>query len=232
MLNPRTIAVGSYDHKLYTYSISSGRVIDSIVAHDDAITCCEYLPSLNVLVSGSWDSVVKVWDERANKLKPMTCFEDHEEQITCMAKDWTGSQPYYIATADLDGKVIVRDMRAGDQHFLSSFNLGGPIRCLRLSQYSDHLVSILPERLVISEQNGAEVGSLPCYQVSCLATDGIFAVTGREEGELQIWETMKGGCVHQWSDIQGVTAVTSDLLGESIVAGTLEGMLYYISDLR
>lgn len=232
MLNPRTIAVGSYDHRLYTYSISSGRVIDSIVAHDDAITCCEYLPALSALVSGSWDQVTKVWDERASKIKPVMCYEDHEEQITCMTRDFTENLPYYIATADLDGKVVVRDMRAGEHRILSSFNLGSPVKCIRLSQYSHNLISILPERLVISEQHGAEVGSLPCYQVSCLATDGIFAVTGREEGELQLWETMKGSCVHQWSDIQSVTAVASDLLGDRLVAGNLEGMLYYISDNR
>jgi WD40 repeat protein len=160
------------------------------------------------------------------------CFEDHEEQITCMTRDWTGNLPYYIATADLDGKVVVRDMRAGEHRVLSSFSLGSPVQSIRLSQYSPHLISILPERLVITEQHGAEVGSLPCYQVSSLATDGIFAVTGREEGELQLWETLKGSCVHQWSDIQGVTAVVSDLLGENIAAGNLEGVLYYISDSR
>ena len=46
LMSPKQIACGSYDHKIYLFSLSNGRTQDSIRAHEDAITCCEYLPEL------------------------------------------------------------------------------------------------------------------------------------------------------------------------------------------
>lgn len=40
------------------YSVESGRVTDSIYAHDDAVSCISLKG--DVLASGSWDSTVKV----------------------------------------------------------------------------------------------------------------------------------------------------------------------------
>jgi WD40 repeat protein len=42
----------------YVYSVESGRVTDSIYAHDDAVSCISLKG--DVLASGSWDSTVKV----------------------------------------------------------------------------------------------------------------------------------------------------------------------------
>ena len=32
--------------------------------HEDSIKCVEYCPDVNVVVTGSWDSNVKLWDPR------------------------------------------------------------------------------------------------------------------------------------------------------------------------
>lgn len=33
-------------------------------AHDAPIRCVEYCPEVNVMVTGSWDQTVKLWDPR------------------------------------------------------------------------------------------------------------------------------------------------------------------------
>lgn len=36
----------------------------TVGSHDAAIRCVEFAPDVNVVVSGSWDSTVKLWDPR------------------------------------------------------------------------------------------------------------------------------------------------------------------------
>jgi WD40 repeat protein len=79
LIDNKTLATGGFDNKLYVFSINTGRVVEAVVAHDDVVTCCEYFDSSNVLVSGSWDALVKVWDVRSNKVRPSFVYDDHEE---------------------------------------------------------------------------------------------------------------------------------------------------------
>jgi len=43
----------------YLYSIDYGKVLDTLYAHDDAVSCIRLASDL--LISGSWDSTVKIW---------------------------------------------------------------------------------------------------------------------------------------------------------------------------
>ncbi|ELU09330.1 hypothetical protein CAPTEDRAFT_21337 [Capitella teleta] len=48
--------------KAYDFNTNSETQVGS---HDSAIRCVEYCPEVNVVVTGSWDSTVKLWDPRA-----------------------------------------------------------------------------------------------------------------------------------------------------------------------
>ena len=69
------LALGSWDHRLHIYSVGRGKVIETRASHDDAISCLDGSwsggtaatsaladPSASpLLVSGSWDSTVRIW---------------------------------------------------------------------------------------------------------------------------------------------------------------------------
>jgi len=56
----RSIIIGSWDNRVYIYSIEYGRVLDTIAGHDDAVSCI--LLQGSVLVTSSWDSTIKIWN--------------------------------------------------------------------------------------------------------------------------------------------------------------------------
>lgn len=54
---------GGLDHtlKMYDFNTSSETLVGK---HDEAVRCVEYAPDVNVIVTGSWDQTVKLWDPR------------------------------------------------------------------------------------------------------------------------------------------------------------------------
>lgn len=54
---------GGLDHTLKMFDFNSGTEM-TVGTHDAPIRCVEYSPEVNVVVTGSWDSSVKLWDPR------------------------------------------------------------------------------------------------------------------------------------------------------------------------
>ncbi|KAJ7339419.1 mitotic spindle checkpoint protein Bub3 [Desmophyllum pertusum] len=71
--------------------------------HDEAIKCVEYCPQSGLVVTGSWDKFVKLWDPRSNQ-----CTGKHEqpEKIYTMA---SSDERLVVGTAGR--RVMVWDLR-------------------------------------------------------------------------------------------------------------------------
>lgn len=69
----------------YVYSVDYGRVVDSALAHDDAISCMDLRD--DILVSGSWDSTLKVWKVLPSGIdkSPIADFVDNDSEINGVA---------------------------------------------------------------------------------------------------------------------------------------------------
>lgn len=66
-----------------------GKVIDILLAHDDAVSSLTLIPSRNILISGSWDCTAKVWRtyESGGKTRIQDRFIaqlDHDSKVTCL----------------------------------------------------------------------------------------------------------------------------------------------------
>jgi len=48
----------------WSYNMLSFLTENLVGAHDAPIRCVEYCPEVNVMVTGSWDQTVKLWDPR------------------------------------------------------------------------------------------------------------------------------------------------------------------------
>lgn len=67
-----------------------GRVTQSVLAHEDAITCLCFGLKSNFLVSGSADCTVKFWIglNNSGKIRPIQCLHkqiDHNSQVNCIS---------------------------------------------------------------------------------------------------------------------------------------------------
>jgi len=72
------------------YNLEFGREMDSVRAHEDAVSCLAWGTKNQVLVSGSWDCSVRVWQGMADgrRIKPSSSLMaqfDHDAHITCLS---------------------------------------------------------------------------------------------------------------------------------------------------
>lgn len=124
----KSILVASWDNNVYLYSVDYGRVLDTLSAHDDAVSCLAMKEDR--VASGSWDSTIKVWQFRptgiskvtsllidghlwiffANHLQvPLLDFVDHETEVKSLD---ISPDLRYVVSGGGDGSVMIGDLRA------------------------------------------------------------------------------------------------------------------------
>jgi cell cycle arrest protein BUB3 len=67
---------GGLDKTLKLYDLNAEKEFD-IGTHNEAIRCVHYSTSLNLIITGSWDSYVKIWDPRMSV--PVSSFDQHDK---------------------------------------------------------------------------------------------------------------------------------------------------------
>ena len=125
--------------------------------------------------------------------------------------------------------IILRDLRMPDgyRELGRIYGYQG-LTSIKHSMHSDHLLVATAQTLTLYEKNGSEAGSLPVAACAALDTDGVFALTGGEEGYLELWDLMKATKTQAWERVTGVTCVTVSQDGDFFLAGNGDGVLYHI----
>ncbi|CAG9322235.1 NSMAF_3 [Blepharisma stoltei] len=222
IINEKNIVSGSYDSKLYVFNLSTGRVVDKISAHSDAISCCLNYEELGFIATGSWDCHINLWDLR-DSANPFDTFESHEERISAMCKDVMALRPDLMISADILGKIVVRDIRKG---VLGVIETNSQINDIKYSLKNNHILSADTEGIKEYETQGKLVNSFEISDVNCFDTDGSFLICGRNEEGLELWNIEEKQIVSSWKSISKATAIHIGHHGEEIFIGNELGLIY------
>lgn len=121
---PVHIASGGLDGAVQIYDLNSS-VEKTLGTHIEAISCIEYAPKLNGLVSGSWDKTIKMWDIRENG--SVANFEQSDGKVYSMSV-----VDEKIAVATSGCKALIWDMR-NMKSYLIRHLLNYRTRCIKIS---------------------------------------------------------------------------------------------------
>ena len=119
-LGQSSYALAGMNNEIYLFSFYQGTTMKQFTAHDDYITnvLCKSVQftdgvTRQLLITTSADQTIKLWEISFGNTKqqPPKILYDHEEEITSA---FVSQQPEtsLLATVDLEGWVLVRDLKA------------------------------------------------------------------------------------------------------------------------
>ncbi len=105
--------------------MASGQVVRRLAGHEQRINAVARNAEGTVLVTGSYDRSVRLWDLRAHGRDPMQTMSDARDSVTSLVV--SGAE---IFAGSVDGSVRTWDIRAGA---LRTDALGSPVVSVALS---------------------------------------------------------------------------------------------------
>lgn len=184
--------------KSFDFNCSAETVIGK---HAEPVRCIEYCPDVNVIISGSWDTTVKLWDPRAS-----TCVgtSSQAEKVYTMA---VCGDKLVVGTSQR--KVLVWDLRnMGYVKQRRESNLKYQTRCIRcFPNQQGFVLSSIEGRVAVEyldpnpevqkkkyafkchrakDSNGIEL----IYPVNAIAFHNLYNTfaTGGSDGHVNVWD--------------------------------------------
>ena len=103
------VAAGSLDtYNIFVWSLKTGDLIDVLNGHTGPVSCLAFSHINDILVSGSWDNTVKMWELYTKKGISETY--EHNSKITAIALSPNDKE---VAVATLNGELYTWDIETG-----------------------------------------------------------------------------------------------------------------------
>jgi len=207
--------------------VDYGRASETVPAHDDAVSCL----CLNgdTLVSGSWDSTVKVWKMKPTGMGkvPISDFIDSETEIRSVDINSNGN---IVVSGSEDGSISFLDLRT--QHAIRTVqgHIEGVSR-VKFTRDDSRVVSCSEDRHVkVLDLRGTDISLIDTKEsLKAMDTDGNTLFLGGENGIVRVWDMARGieTCpLIGAKEEEPISNITVSTTGSLVVASTTGGSLH------
>ncbi|XP_003390666.1 PREDICTED: WD repeat domain-containing protein 83-like [Amphimedon queenslandica] len=205
------IICGGRDKVVYLLDVSTGQPIRKYRGHYGAINCVKFNEESSVIITGSYDSTVRVWDCKSRTYDPIQVMEEAKDSITSLFVS-----NHEILTGSVDGKARRYDIRFGK---LFSDTVGQPVTSVSLSRDGlCVLVSSLDNHIrLLDKENGELLNTFKGhsnteYKIdSSLTHDDSHIVSGSEDGKIYFWDLVEGNVVQTLKQSQSSSCIVYSL---------------------
>ena len=179
----------SADKSIFYFDVATAKVIRKYRGHVGRVNCVRFnLEESNLIISGSIDGKVKIWDLRSKSFEHLQDIDDCKDSVTHI--DISKQQ---ILVSCLDKRVRLYDVRFGK---MQCDYIGDPVTCSKLSKDDQCiLVSAMPNRVLLFDKLTGELlneykGHMNrLYQLeNCMNNTCSQIMSGSEDGNVYIWE--------------------------------------------
>uniref|UniRef100_A0A131YA21 Putative neutral sphingomyelinase n-smase activation associated factor fan n=1 Tax=Ixodes ricinus TaxID=34613 RepID=A0A131YA21_IXORI len=217
LMNDHTVVVSSWDNYVYVYNMEYGRVTESIMAHNDAVS---HLCWKNgVLATASWDCVAKVWGMGNGRGHSQLLAElEHEAGVMCVSLDEEAS---HLASGTVEGCISVWHL--GDLPVcLGQFQVhDGSVSGVSFSPDGNRVASCSEDETlkVVDVRTGTVLFSKGAGEpLRSLCWDGATVLTGCRSGCLLVWDLLGGHAPRRHTAHSGALTCVAAMDDGSLVA--------------
>eukprot|EP00158_Paraphelidium_tribonemae_P009619 Partr_v1_DN28910_c0_g1_i2_m25422 putative wd repeat len=188
------------DRGVFLWDVTASKPYRRLQGHFQRVNCVDFgRDSTAVLVSGSFDATVRLWDARVQGSETRTAIQvldDAKDSVTSVQLD-----EYEIMASSIDGSVRRYDIRVGR---VTCDSLGLPITDASYSKDRNCvLVSTLDDKLrLLDSESGEILSEYGGHQNSKYRIENTFSHT-----DAHVISGSEDGCIYVW-----------DLVDESVVA--------------
>ncbi|RZB38733.1 protein FAN-like [Asbolus verrucosus] len=229
MPNVNVLVIGSWDNQIVLYDLDYGKVTESVLAHEDAITCMCWGQRSSILVSGSGDCTVKVWKGLNNNgvIRPIQCLQkqiDHNSHVNCLDFDVDDS---HLAVGTEDGEIYIwqtKDFALKKKYQIDASSI------TTINYSPDGMKLALGGKNKTLQIIDVETG-LPVFSkvmkssISSLKWNGFLLILGCDDGNLFIWDIMKVKLLYEIKAHSGAIKTVDISSDKSIIATGSEDRL-------
>ncbi|KAF2351434.1 WD40 repeat [Trinorchestia longiramus] len=190
---------GGLDNQLKTFDLNTNA--EAVLgSHDSAIRCVEYCNDLNVVVTGSWDNSVKVWDPRQQRE-----VGTHQQNYKVYTMGMCGDR---VVVGTANRRVLIWDLRnMAHPQMRRDSSLKYQTRCIRcFPNKQGYVVSSIEGRVAVeyldpSPEVQKKKYAFKCHRMKEEGTEIIYPVndisfhsgyntfaTGGSDGYVNIWD--------------------------------------------
>ncbi|CAG8956029.1 hypothetical protein HYFRA_00008885 [Hymenoscyphus fraxineus] len=105
------------DRNVFLWDVSTAKTIRRLGGyhgHTARINCVTYAGiGDSLLVSGGFDTSVRIWDLKGNSSKPIMILEEAGDSVSCVLAGGNGQKEWEICAGCVDGRVRIYDVRMG-----------------------------------------------------------------------------------------------------------------------
>lgn len=188
-------SVGS-DKAVFYWNVS-GQIERRLYGHDGRINCVEYNNEYNVLMTGSYDSTVKLWDLRAYSQRPIQTLKDFKDSVSAI----TCTDTEILATS-VDGHLRIYDVSAGkvftdciSPNALTSVQLSGDEKVVLMSCMDGSV-------RLFDRMSGEQLNKYEGHVHQELHCESLYGhgekhvISASEDGSVHFWDLLTAKTVH------------------------------------
>ena len=179
------------DRSVMVWDVLSGHSLRRWTGHQARVNALDYNPDSSVLVSGSYDSTLKLWDVRSQTRTPIQTLTDARDSVESVHV-----AGHEILSGSVDGCLRIHDVRMG---CLTTDKIGQPVtHCLFSSDENCVLASSLDSKIrLFDKENGQLLADYRGHENkelrirACLTPHDAQVIGGSEDGKIYIWDLVE-----------------------------------------